>query len=283
MKSDPRVETRRHGWLGQMSNQARTLIVCVITVVTIMGLVLVGPIPQDEGYHGFADQRSMLGIPNFLNVASNVPFLLTGLAGLGFVLGYALPSTGSFINRFERLPYVSFFLGITLTCFGSAYYHLAPTSDRLVWDRMPMSIAFMSLLAATIAERINVRAGLVLLAPLVLVGAASVIYWHVGEQSGSGDLRPYVLVQFYSLLAVILSAVLFPSRYTRGRDILIAAGVYALAKLMEVLDSLILSIGGIVSGHTLKHIVAAAAIFLVLRMLKHRTPAPEDRLAKDVA
>ena len=152
MKSDPRVETRRHGWLGQMSNQARTLIVCVITVVTIMGLVLVGPIPQDERYHGFADQRSMLGIPNFLNVASNVPFLLTGLAGLGFVLGYALPSTGSFINRFERLPYVSFFLGITLTCFGSAYYHLAPTSDRLVWDRMPMSIAFMSLLAATIAE-----------------------------------------------------------------------------------------------------------------------------------
>ena len=254
--------------------RTRLLSVSLITLTTILVLVLVGPIPQDEAYHNFADQRSMLGISNVLNVISNLPFLLTGIAGLVFVLDKRSLITSSFVDRFERVPYISFFLGVTLTCFGSAYYHLSPDSDRLMWDRMPMSIAFMSLLAAVIAERINLRAGLISLAPLVVMGAASVVYWRVGEQNGAGDLRPYVLVQFYSLLAIVLSAILFPSRYTRSRDIIVSAGVYALAKLGEVLDSLVFGIGGIVSGHTLKHIIAAAAIYLILRMLKNRRPAP---------
>jgi hypothetical protein len=251
----------------------RILAVSLITLATMLVLALVGPIPQDEAYHVFADQRSLIGVPNFLNVASNVPFLLAGIAGLILLLGKRSMTAGSFVNRFERVPYVAFFLGVTLTCVGSAYYHLSPSSERLVWDRLPMSIAFMSLLASLIVERISLRAGLVSLAPLMLLGATSVIYWHVGEQSGRGDLRFYVLVQFNSLLAVILASILFHSRYTRRNDILVAAGVYALAKLVETLDSFVFALGGIVSGHTLKHVIAAWAIYLVLRMLKYRQPA----------
>jgi hypothetical protein len=168
-----------------------------------------------------------------------------------------------------------FFLGVTLACFGSAYYHLSPNNDRLMWDRLPMSIAFLSLLAAVIAERINVRVGLASLAPLVAVGVASVIYWHLGEQSGVGDLRPYVLVQFYSLLAIILTATMFPSRYARSRELLGASLCYALAKTVEFLDSQVFDLGRMVSGHTLKHVLAAVAVYWILHMLKHRGTVPQ--------
>lgn len=251
-----------------------------LTLSSIVAMALVPRIEQDEAYHHFADQRSVFGISNFLNVISNLPFLLTGVAGLLFLTrDHSSASSGSFLNRFERWPYIVFFFGVTLTCFGSAYYHLSPNTDRLMWDRLPMSIAFMSLFATVIAERIDLRAGLVSLAPLVVIGVGSVIYWHLGEQSGSGDLRPYVLVQFYSLLAIVLIAVLFPSRYTRSRELLGATGLYALAKLVEVLDSEFFAIGRIVSGHTLKHIAAAAAAYCILRMLKHRAPAPNSLAA----
>jgi len=248
-----------------------------LTLATIVAMALAPRFPQDESYHDFADQRSVLGISNFLNVVSNLPFLLTGIAGLLFVTRKpSTASTGSFLHRFERWPYAVFFLGVTLACFGSAYYHLSPNSDRLMWDRLPMSIAFTSLLAAVIAERTNVRVGLASLGPLVAVGVGSVVYWHLGEQSGVGDLRPYVLVQFYSLLAIILTATMFPSRYTRGGELLIASLCYAFAKAVEVLDSQILSMNGIVSGHTLKHVLAAVAVYWILHMLKHRLPEPYE-------
>ena len=260
-----------------MTTRVRTLAIIGLTLATIVAMALAPQIPQDESNHDFADQRSVLGISNFLNVVSNLPFLLTGLAGLLFLT--RRPSTGSFLHRFERWPYAVFFLGVTLACFGSAYYHLSPNSDRLMWDRLPMSIAFMSLLAAVMAERINVRVGLASLAPLVVVGVGSVIYWHLGEQSGVGDLRPYVLVQFYSLLAIILTATMFPSRYTRGGELLVASLCYAFAKAVEVLDSQILAMSGIVSGHTLKHVLAAVAVYWILHMLKHRLPEPYEIMA----
>jgi hypothetical protein len=241
-----------------------------LTLSAIVAMALVPRIQQDEAYHHFADQRSMLGTDNFLNVVSNLPFLLTGIAGLLFVTGKNSFASRTFLHRFERWPYIVFFFGVMLTCFGSAYYHLSPNTERLMWDRLPMSIAFMSLLAAVIAERINLRAGLVSLAPLVVVGVGSVIYWHIGEQSGNGDLRPYILVQFYSLLAIVLTAIMFPSRYTMSGALLGASGIYALAKLIEVLDAQVFAIGRVISGHTLKHIVASVAVYWIFHMLRHR-------------
>jgi hypothetical protein len=242
-----------------------------LALVAAAGALLVPPIPQDPAYHRLADARSWAGVPNALNVMSNVGFVLVGLLGLRFVMVGATPGQ-AFQDSRERWPYAVFFGGLLLTGFGSAYYHWAPGNERLAWDRLPLAITIMGLLDATIADRIGVRPALRLLGPLVLVAGLSVGYWHVTEQRGAGDLRFYALVQFYPIVAVPLLLWLLPPRYTRGGDLLIAAGSYALAKVPELLDGWFFSVTGSVSGHTLKHLLAALAGYWVLSMLEKRRP-----------
>lgn len=231
---------------------------------------LVPPIPQNPAYHRLADSRAWLGIPNALNVLSNAGFLLIGAMGLAFV---SRSGGRAFRDPGERWPYVVFFGGLLLTGVGSAYYHWEPGNARLAWDRLPLAITLMGLLAATIAERIGVKAAGSLLGPLVAIAAGSVVYWYWTEQRGAGDLRLYALVQFYPIVAVPLMLWWLAPRYTRGGDLLAAATTYAAAKAPELLDGWILSATRVVSGHTLKHLLAALAGYWVLRMLRHRRPA----------
>lgn len=242
-----------------------------LTLAAIIAIAFVPRIPQSEAYHNFADQRTLIGIRNFLNVISNLAFLLIGVSGLLFVT--RPNSQSSFLQPSERAPYVAFFLGVTLTCIGSAYYHFSPSTGRLMWDRLPMTIAFTSLLSAVIAERINPKAGLALLLPMLLIGASSVVYWHLSERSGDGDLRPYIIVQYYSALVMVLIVVMSPARYTGTGQLLIALILYIFAKGLEAMDSAVFELGRIVSGHTLKHLAAAVAVWFILHMLKHRAPS----------
>ena len=229
------------------------------------------PIPQSPLYHDFADQRAWLGIPNFGNVASNVAFAIVGVWGLIFLLRI---NPGSyFVDPRERWPYTLAFFGILLTAFGSAYYHLAPSNARLVWDRIPITIVFASLVAAVIAERISVHAGLRLLPFLIALGVGSVLQWYADELHGHGDLRLYAAVQAYSTI-VLLLALFLPPKYSRGLDFAVVVGFYVLAKILEVADGRIFALGHIVSGHTLKHLAAAAAGYWILRMLQQRKPVP---------
>jgi len=156
-----------------MNRRVWILLGAVLAVVFIV--YLLPPIPQSESYHDFADRRAFLGIPNFLNVASNALFLLVGLPGMWFALR-AGAKPGTFLDARERWPYFAFFVGVTLTAFGSAWYHWNPNDHTLVWDRIPMTISFMSLVAVLVSERINVSAGLGLLLPLIATGIGSVIY-----------------------------------------------------------------------------------------------------------
>ncbi|MFY9804439.1 MAG: hypothetical protein WA211_11635 [Candidatus Acidiferrales bacterium] len=230
-------------------------------------------IPQSEAYHQFADTRPFAGIPNALNVLSNAFFLIVGLLGLRYVLRRRKdPRVSGFLDPRERWPYLIFFLGVALTTLGSAYYHAHPDDARLVWDRLPMTLGFMSLLATTLNERIGVKIGSFALAPLLIFGVASVLYWSVTQSHGHGDLRPYVLAQFGSLAVLLLLVALFPPRYTRGSDLLVSLGIYALAKAFEAADRPIFNLGGIISGHTLKHIAAAVSAYWILRMLRLRRP-----------
>jgi len=229
------------------------------------------PIPQDPAYHAFADRRGCLGVPSCLNVLSNIPFLAVGLLGVRFLLRDRARSGGAFVDPAERRPYWLLFLGVGLTGLGSAYYHWAPDSSTLFWDRLPMTIAFMALLASTIAERVSLRAGLGLLWPFVAVGALSTLYWHVGETRGAGDLRPYALVQFGTLLVVPLTIWRFPPRYTGTADLARVVGWYALAKVFELADAGLFGLTGI-SGHTLKHLASAVGAWWILRMLERRRP-----------
>ncbi len=250
----------------------RVWLLLLAVMATAVLVILHAPIPQDEAYHNFADQRTLLGIPKCLDVISNVLFLIVGILGMRFVLS-AGPGGPAFIDARERWPYFVFFLAVALTAFGSAWYHLKPNDATLVWDRIPMAIGFMTLIAAVAAERISVKVGVSLVAPLAALGVASVVYWSVTQSRGHGDLRAYALMQFGSLLVLILLLVLFPPRYTRGADFMISLGIYGLAKVFEAADRPIYSsLGGIVSGHTLKHVAAAISTCWILRMLRLRSP-----------
>ncbi|MGE3163230.1 MAG: hypothetical protein AB7K53_14470, partial [Burkholderiales bacterium] len=175
-----------------------------------------------------------------------------------------------FSSPHELRPYAVFFSGVLLTSAGSAWYHLAPDDARLVWDRLPMTIAFMSLVSAVIAERIDRRLGSALLWPLVFLGLASVVYWRWSALAGFENLRPYLAVQFGSIAVVLAISLLYRSRYTHGWVIFLLAAAYAVAKAVEVYDREIFEIGGWVSGHTLKHLAAALGIWLLLRALGKR-------------
>ena len=226
---------------------------------------------QPQDYHEFADTRAWLGIENAADTLSNLGFLAVGIMGLVFLWRERIAGASRrFASPAEMAPYFAFFAGVLATSAGPAYYHLAPDDARLAWDRLPMAVAFMSLLAAVIAERVSVRAGLRLLWPLVLLGAASVVYWRVSAAAGAEDLRPYVAVQFGSIAAILVIAAFFRSRYTHGGAIFWVAGAYAMAKLFEALDREIFALGHLASGHTLKHLAAALGAYLLLRSLERR-------------
>ncbi|HSS99744.1 MAG TPA: hypothetical protein VLK33_22070, partial [Terriglobales bacterium] len=246
------------------------LLIAGAAIIIASIAVVLPPTPQPLTYHNFADHRAWLGIPNFGDVTSNIPFAIVGLWGLAFISTLKSPSYGNhFADQSEHWFYIVVFCGLILTAFGSSYYHLAPDNERLVWDRLPMAIVFMSMVAAVIAERISLRAGLRLWPLLLAIGIGSVVQWHYSEVHGHGDLRFYAAVQAYSGI-VLLLALFLPPKYTRTSDFAVVAGFYALAKILESTDKMIFSVGHIISGHTLKHVAAAGAGYWILRMLQKR-------------
>lgn len=245
------------------------VILGVVTVGAALMVMSRPPIPQPPAYHLFADQRAFLGVPNFLDVVSNVLFLAVGAWGLLVVRRLPLGPT-TLREAWERWPYVALFGGVALTAAGSIFYHLEPNNARLVWDRLPMTVGFMGLLAAMLAERVGIPFARRAFVPLLLLGAASVLYWYWTELRGAGDLRPYLLVQFGSLLLLPLVVVLHPARGPGARYLVAGLVSYAVAKGLEMADAAIFSAGHLVSGHTLKHLAAAAAVGCVVLMLKTR-------------
>lgn len=259
------MESLRHQTLAPENRLLRIWGIVFVTALTGIAVACLPAIPQAVHFHNFADQRSAWGIPNTLNVVSNLAFVLSGIAGLRFLLwDKAVPRSCG--------PWFTFFVGAVLTGIGSAYYHLAPDNTRLVWDRLPMTVVFMSLLAAIITERISAKGGRMLLFPLLLLGVGSVVYWHFTEQAGHGDLRLYGFVQFYPVLLIPAILLLFPARFTHSGYLFAMIGVYALAKISEHFDAELLAFAGLVSGHTIKHLIASLPIWLMLQMLRTRAP-----------
>ncbi len=238
--------------------RSHTFLLGGIAAVILLAAVFVRPIQQPLSYHAFHDGRSLLGLPNFLNVVSNLPFLVIGLMGLAW-----LRTQPTALAIELRTPYTVVFAGLAATAFGSAYYHWAPDNHTLVWDRLPIAVSFMALFAAVLAERVTIRAATRLLWPLVAFGALSVVYWQQVD-----DLRPYLIAQFLPVLLMPLVLWLYPARYSRGQDLLISIGFYAAAKALEFLDGPIYAtLGHGLSGHTLKHLAAAGGAWWIYRML----------------
>lgn len=252
-----------------LSRHARLALLGSLSLVALVALWLQGPIPQDPAYHRFADTRTLLGIPNFWNVASNLPFLLFGPWGLGRVLGGPLDA----LAQAQRPAWIVFFAGATVVGVGSGYYHLHPDNLSLVWDRLPMTLAFMGLFALLVGEHLEVRWGRALLWPLLAAGLASVLWWHWTEARGHGDLRPYAAVQFLPLILIPGLLLAFP-RPGRG-PLWCVLALYVLAKALEYWDAPILAAIGVTGGHALKHVAAAAGIGVIARWLGRRAARGE--------
>lgn len=233
----------------------------LLLFITLASLALVfsmAPFGQDPGYHDFGDRRAYFGIPNFFDVVSNLPFLLVGLAGIYLCIKINSP--------FFRVAWLVFFAGVTLVSAGSGYYHLNTTNETLVWDRLPMTIALMGLLAALLAEYVNAWFGRLILLPTVLMGLSSVLYWHWYD-----DLRFYVWIQFFPLLIIPFLMWLFQPGYTRQWLLAAALACYVLAKLFEACDHEVFTYThGLLSGHSIKHLLAALGCLSVLAMLSTR-------------
>ena len=255
-----------------ISRKASMMMLMALTALMVFAYCLTPPIPQPQSYHHFADHRSVDGVSNFGDVVSNLPFAVIGIWGITLLVqSRRNKNSVTFLDEREQWPYLFVFVGLLLTAFGSSYYHLAPDDARLVWDRLPMTIIFMSMVSAVIAERINVRLGVWLLPVLLLVGLLSVFQWYWSETRSMGDLRFYAAVQAYSAFVILLS-ILFPRRYTRTADFGLVVGFYVLAKLLELFDKQIFLALHVISGHTLKHLAAATAGYCILRMLQKREP-----------
>ena len=222
------------------------------------------PIPQDVLYHNFEDNNTYFGIANFWNVISNSPFLFVGLLGL------------MQLNKLKIIPalksaYFMLFLGVLLVAFGSGYYHFIPNNKTLVWDRLPMTIAFMALFTIIIGEFISIKIAKKLFYPLLFLGLFSVYYWYSTEQNGAGDLRFYALIQFLPMLLIPVILMIYRSKFTNSNAYWHLLLAYFLAKVLEYFDVALHQLVGFgISGHPIKHLVAAIGMYILLRSYEKR-------------
>ena len=242
------------------------LLLLTVSAGVLIAVAFVDPTPQDLRYHEFVDQRTILGIPSFFNVMTNLAFLVVGLYGFR-----TIHRNPEIMRTGTASAWTTFFAGVVLTTFGSGYFHWGPDNASLVWDRIPMTIAFMSLVSIVISEYLSATAGRKLLLPLLVVGIASVVYWAWTESLGAGDLRPYAVVQFLPMLLIPIVIWLYRSRSDLGPYLWWMIGFYAFAKLFEQLDFNLFEFGKVISGHSVKHLIAAMApLSLVVGLLQRR-------------
>ena len=231
--------------------------------ITAALFIFKGPIAQRNDYHRFADGRKILGLPNGMDVLSNLAFIAAGVAGLAN-LSFIVNSGGQ-VNGFAA--YLTFFAGLCLTGLGSAWYHLNPNNKTLVWDRLPMTIAFAGFFSSVLTEQVSAEAGQNLLFPLLIISMASVIYWAWSEKKGRGDLRLYLLVQFLPMLLVPFILVLYGADGNYWPYVVFLLGCYVVAKVFEHFDELVFSRGSFISGHTVKHLFAAVGTLGLIKVL----------------
>ncbi len=252
------------------------LLVMIAASALALGFILfVPPLPQDPGYHAFHAQCEWAGIPHAELVLTNIFFLCAAARGSAAIAAARRRGTGIP----ELLPWITATVGVFLTAFGSAWYHLAPSNETLVFDRLPMTIAFAGLTAGAIKECLGVKAALATLVVMLPLGIASVLAWHASELRGHGDLRFYGLIQFLPLLVLPLIFWMTRPRCTGLGAFLIALLCYVAAKVLEGLDAQ-LGHALLFSGHGWKHMLAAgaAATLLTFPARARALPALGDAL-----
>jgi len=232
-----------------------------LSCITIIGIAIVfsmKSIAQNIGYHNFIDSQTVFNIPNFNNVISNIGFILLGCFGF------------TKVNTTNNNSYLLYFLlgGIFLTGIGSGYYHWNPNNITLVFDRLPMVIVFMTFFTFILANYITKKGYKTYFILLLGIGLMSVLYWSYTESLGTGDLRPYILVQFLPLALIPIILLLFKQKNNNTYYIFPVLAFYILAKLTEHFDEFIYTVSGeIISGHSIKHFLAAIAAYYIYKWM----------------
>jgi len=246
--------------LKELDEHKKIIILISLFAVSFIAVMLIGEIEQYQQYHIFADNRTFFAVPNFFDVSSNLLFAVVGM--IGSVFAYKR------VRREAYYSWITMFAGVTLVSLGSGYYHWNPNDAALVWDRMPMMIGFMGLFSAVMTEFVNPKLERVMLVPAVFIGVLSVIYWQYTD-----DLRFYIWLQSVTFLAITAVLFLYEGRFTLNRYLLYAFGLFILSKITELGDRQLYSVtNSLLSGHTLKHILSALAVFYLYLMLKRREP-----------
>ena len=267
--------------LSSAPSNSRWLAVVVALVVLAMGVH--GPVAQWPEYHAFADTRVWLGMPNAANVLSNLPFAAIGSWGLWRLVRSSRPGPA----RTTALPWLVFCAALICTAVGSAVYHWAPDNASLVIDRLPIAWACAALLCGFLGERVHERwESSRTLAAALVVASLSVAYWYWTESLGRGDLRAYLFVQFLPMLLIPVALIQRLPMHREGavsaRTWCLVLGLYAAAKGMEIADHLVLQATQWVSGHMLKHLLAAfAAACLVAALIRRPGTRSASRISSD--
>ncbi len=252
--------------LNNLTDFQKYSILAGISVLAISSLFFIPAIPQNSNYHQFADQRFLLEAPHFLNVVTNILFLFVG--GLGIKL--LIPKSKADFLEKTYWMYMAFFVGIFFVGLGSGYYHLAPNNQTLIWDRLPMTVAFMALFSIIFSEFISVKLGKLIFLPLIALGILSIVYWVYSETQSEGDLRFYGLVQFLPMTLIPLILLLFNSQSSQTKQYWYLLGFYFLAKIFETADLPVYQLTTVISGHSLKHIFAGIGCYFFYTQLKKR-------------
>ncbi|HML32117.1 ceramidase domain-containing protein [Sporomusa sphaeroides] len=252
------------------SSQLKLCFLLFVVIVSAGSVLNMEPIPQDTNYHLFADTGNQFGVANVNDVISNAGFIVAGMIGLRRIRHW----TWSSENNLWRF----FFFSIILVGIGSAYYHLQPSNATLVWDRLPMALGFASMTACICGERLGTKIGQSLFLPLTVGGVFSVIYWWTTEQAGVGDLRFYILVQYLSILLILIVLLLYPKPWRQNKFYWLLLSSYIVAKIFELNDAEVFILTHqIISGHTLKHLMAAAGIVLFRPTARAATDSNHNR------
>jgi hypothetical protein len=246
-----------------MTNKNKIYLLIGISIAAFVAILSISPIRQDPAFHNFADGREIASIKNFMNVISNIPFLLFGTAGL-WMISKRRPN-----DPFEKLKTscIVFLVGIFFTGIGSAFYHSDPNNFTLIWDRLPMTISFMAFFSILTGVMIDQKLGKQILWPLILFGIISILYWGIYD-----DLRLYALVQFLPVLLTPLILLAYNTNSHLKKYFWLIALLYATAKLFEAFDIETYNFLNFMSGHTIKHLFAASVPLVFILMYRKEIP-----------
>jgi hypothetical protein len=238
------------------------------TTLSICGLLVAhGPITQLAHYHEFANQVTFMGLPRAADVLSNLGFALVAMWGMLKLW----PIRDHQHIQAGRHGYVLFLFGLLLTVLGSSFYHLAPDNARLVWDRLPIALACAGLLAAVRAENVpNARSSIDAIL-LGLFAIVSVAWWRITDVYANGDLRLYLLLQGLPLILIPMWQSIYRAPLMDRLAFGFALLLYIVAKGAEIMDHQLFTSFGVISGHTLKHLLAGGAAGVLIGRLVQRT------------